>query len=84
MSERTQVETLVPLHHWPTTPREREQVAKAGYDAAMELVRPGRVLGLLSTTRAVHVETNMPALKMRWAVEAPESIQPNRRSHATS
>lgn len=83
MSERTEVETLVPLHHWPTTSNERSQVVKAAFDAATELVKPGRVLGLISMTRSQHIETGAPALEVRFAVEAPESIQPQRTSFAT-
>lgn len=83
MSERTTVETLVPLHHWPRTRKERAEVVKAAFDAASELVKPGRVLGLLSTARAQHALTGAPALKMRFVVEAPESIQPQRTTFAT-
>lgn len=78
MSERTQVETIVPLNHWPTTRQERDQIAKESYDAAVRLVHPGRVLSLLTTIRAVDPITQRPAIKMRWAVEAPESIQHQR------
>lgn len=84
MSERTVVETLVPLHHFPQTREERGQVVKAAYDAAAELVKPGRVLGLLTTARSQHALTGAPAMKFRFAVEAPESIQPQRTSFAAS
>lgn len=83
MSERAVVETLIPLNHWPRTRTERAEVIKAAYDAATELVKPGRVLGLLSTARSQHVETGKPALKLRFAVEAPESIQHERTTFAT-
>lgn len=84
MSERTEVETLVPLHHWPRTPEERSEVVKAAFDAASDLVKPGRVLGLVSMARSEHTLTGGPALKVRFAVDAPESIQPQRTTFATS
>lgn len=82
MSERTEVEVLFPLNRQPDK-LEQRLIIRAAFDKAKELVAPGRVLGLVGVTGAVHTETGSPALKIRFAVEAPEAIQPQRKVHAT-
>lgn len=84
MSERAEVEVLVPLHHYPANPVERRLVSHEAFKAATDLVKPGQVLGLVSITRCEHAVTGNPAMKVRFAVEAPESIQPQRSTYAAS
>lgn len=83
MSERTEVEVLLPLERQPT-PDEMKHLLAIAFGEAKRLVAPGRVLGMTKTLGSVHVETGKPALKVRFAVEAPEVIQPQRRSFPTS
>lgn len=83
MSERTEVEVLMPLNRAPATEIERRQVIRDAFKAAGDLVKPGRVLGLTGVARCEHQMTGGPALKVRFAVEAPESIQPRRRTAVT-
>lgn len=83
MSERTEVEVLMPLHRMPD-PLERRQLIRQAFGEANKLVHPGKVLGLVGITAAVHQQTGAPALKIRFAVHAPEAIQPQRKSHAIS
>jgi hypothetical protein len=83
VSERTEVEVLVPLNRAPADEAERRQIVRDAFKSAGDLVRPGRVLGLVSVARAEHHLTGSPALKIRFAVEAPESIQPQRRTTVT-
>lgn len=83
MSERTEVEVLLPLARAPRNELERKQLIRTAFDSAAELVKPGRVLGLVGMTSAVNVTTGGPALKVRFAVEAPEAIQPQRRLTVT-
>lgn len=83
MSERTEVEVLLPLDRWPDR-GEVVMLRRIAFDEARRLVNPGRVLGLVSVARAVNPETNGLAMKVRFAVEAPESIQPQNTSFSTS
>lgn len=83
MSERTEVEVLLPLDRWPDR-SEIVMLRRIAFDEAKRLVHPGRVLGLISVARAVNPATSDLAMKVRFAVEAPEAIQPHRTSHATS
>lgn len=73
MSERTEVEVLLPVDHVPTR-SEHEGLKRAGFDAAWNLVRQhgGRVLGLASIARARTARGEL-ALRMRFAVDVPES-----------
>ena len=82
MSERTEVEVLFPLNREPD---KLEQVAmvRQAFDHAKRLVGPGRVLGLVKVIGAVHPDTGQPALRIRFAVEAPEPLQYQQRVHAT-
>lgn len=82
MSERTEVEVLLSLARQPSQ-SEMRVLLKTAFREAKQLVKPGRVLGLVSVTGAVHTETGSPALKVRFAVEAPEVIQPQRRTFST-
>lgn len=82
MSERTEVEVLFPLNRTPNK-AERRLIMREAFKQAAELVAPGRVLGFIGIARAVHEDTGAPAVKIRFAVEAPESIQPQRKTHAT-
>jgi hypothetical protein len=83
VSERTEVEVLLPLERQPT-PDELKHLLEIAFGEAKRLVGPGRVLGVTKTLGAVHAETGKPALKVRFAVEAPELLQPHRNTHATS
>lgn len=83
MSERTEVEVLLPLNRPPANELERRQIIKDAFASARDLVKPGRVLGLIGVVRCEHALTGEPALKVRFAVEAPESIQPKRRTVVT-
>lgn len=83
MSERTEVEVLMPLNRPPANEIERRQIIRDAFASARALVKPGRVLGLTSVARCEHQLTGAPALKVRFAVEAPESIQPATRTVVT-
>lgn len=83
MSERTEVEVLLPLARRPENDLERRELIRTAFQSARDLVKPGRVLGLVGMTSAVHADTGAPVLKVRFAVEAPESIQPQRRLTVT-
>lgn len=83
MSERTEVEVLFPLNREPTR-EEGLTLLKAAFEEARNLVKPGRVLGMISVSTANHGLTGEPALKVRFAVEAPESIQHSKATFATS
>lgn len=83
MSERTEVEVLLPLARAPKNDLERRELVRTAFQSAADLVKPGRVLGLVGMTSAVNRETGGPALKVRFAVEAPEAIQPHRRLTVT-
>ena len=78
MSERTEVIVEMPLAHRPTSTEGRTLVKQA-FDEAKKLVGPGRVLGIVSRAIGVHALTSQPILIVKFAVEAPESIQPQRR-----
>lgn len=83
MSERTEVEVLLPLTRQPTD-SEKRLLLRSAFREAAKLVAPGRVLGLVSVIAAVHAETGAPAIKVRFAVEAPEQIQPRRNTFSTN
>ena len=78
MSERTEVVVEQMLDRRPT-PEEGRELVKQAFAQAKQLVGPGRVLGIVSRAVAVHRLTNKPTLIIKFAVEAPESIQPERR-----
>ena len=77
MSERTEVMVEIPVSQIPTGP-ELQTLYKQGFAAAKKLVGPGRVLGVVSQAVGTHKLTGMPSLLLKFAVEAPESIQPKR------
>lgn len=83
MSERTEVEVLLPLARAPKNDLERRELIRTAFQSASDLVKPGRVLGLVGMTSAVNQETGGPVLKVRFAVEAPEAMQPQRRLTVT-
>lgn len=83
MSERTEVEVVLPLARAPRNELERRELIRTAFRSANDLVKPGRVLGLVNVAASVHAGTGGPALKVRFAVEAPESIQPTRRTSVT-
>lgn len=83
MSERTEVEVLFPLNR-PPTRAEGDAILREAFAQARALVTPGRVLGMLSVSRCNHALSGELALKVRFAVEAPEAIQSSRSSFATS
>lgn len=82
MSERAEVEVFFPLTREPDKLEQMVMVRQA-FDHAKKLVAPGRVLGLTKVIGAVHPDTGQPALKIRFAVEAPESLQARQQIHAT-
>lgn len=82
MSERTQVEVFLPIQGSLTDLERRALLSKA-FKMAGEVCAPGRVLGVVSVIGAVEPNSGSRALKFRFAVEAPENIQPQRKSFAT-
>lgn len=78
MSERTEVVVELPLARRPT-PEEGRDLLKQAFGEAKQLVGPGRVLGIVSRGIGVHRLTSQPTLIVKFAVEAPEAIQPERR-----
>lgn len=77
MSERTEVVVEMPLARRPT-PDEGRALIKQAFGEAKKLVGPGRVLGITSRAFGVHRITDQPTLIVKFAVEAPESLQPKR------
>lgn len=76
MSERTEVMVELPLARRPTLAEERE-IYRAGFAAARRLIAPhGRVLGLTSQAVGVNKITAEPTIFLKFAVLAPEAIQP--------
>jgi hypothetical protein len=82
VSERGEVEVLLPLARKPATAQEREGLVRTALDEAQRLVHPvgGRVLGLTKVARAVDPMTMATALRMTFMVEAPENVFPKRSS----
>jgi hypothetical protein len=82
MSERGEVEVLLPLARKPATAQEREQLLTTALEQARSLVHPlgGRVLGVTTVARAVDPMTMATALRVTFMVEAPESAFPKRSS----
>lgn len=78
MSERTEVVVEMPLSRRPS-PEEGRDLLKQAFGEAKKLVGPGRVLGIVSRGIGVHRITGQPNLIVKFAVEAPEAIQPQRR-----
>ncbi len=78
MSERTEVMVELPLARMPS-PEEGRDLLKQAFGEAKKLVGPGRVLGIVSRGFGVHRLTDQPTLLVKFAVEAPEAIQPQRR-----
>ena len=73
MSERGEVEVFMALDRAPNEIESRELIDTA-WQEAKKLVAPtkGRVLGLSKIIRAEEPITGQLALKVRFAVEAPE------------
>lgn len=78
VSERTEVVVELPLARVPNREEARD-LLKQAFAEAKKLVGPGRVLGIVSRGIGVHRLTDQPTLLVRFAVEAPESLQPQRR-----
>jgi len=76
MSERTEVVVELPLARVPSRDEIRG-LLKQAFGEAKNLVGPGRVLGIVSRGVGVHRLTDQPTLIVKFAVEAPESIQPH-------
>lgn len=72
MSERGEVEVLVPVTR-PASPQEQKELVRVAFSEAHKLVAPqgGRILGLVSVARGESV-LGEQALKVRFAAEAPE------------
>lgn len=79
MSERTQVVVEMPLVRRPTR-EEGNALLREAFGEAKKLVGPGRVLGIVNRAVGTHRLTSQPTLIVTFAVEAPESIQPQRRT----
>lgn len=79
MSERTEVVVEMPLARRPTQDEGRELMRQA-FGEAKKLVGPGRVLGIISRAFGTHRLSSQPTLIVTFAVEAPESLQPQRRT----
>lgn len=77
MSERTEVVVEMPLAREPS-PDEARDLIKQAFGEAKRLIGPGRVLGVTHYAIGVHRITDEPNLLVRFAVEAPESLQPKR------
>lgn len=74
MSERAEVMVELPLERMPSA-EEGRQLIKQAFGEAKKLVGPGRVLGIVSRGFGVHRLTDQPTLLVKFAVEAPESLQ---------
>lgn len=74
MSERTEVVVEMPLERMPT-PNEGRALIHQAFGEAKKLIGPGRVLGIVSRGFGVHRLTDQPTLLVKFAVEAPESLQ---------
>ncbi len=83
MSERTEVVVELPLARMPNA-EEGRALFKQAFGEAKKLVGPGRVLGITNRAFGVHRLTDQPTLIVTFAVEAPESIQPQRRIHVAT
>lgn len=77
MSERTQVVVEFPLARVPNRD-ELRSLCKQGFGEAKKIVGPGRVLGIVSTAVATDRNAGGPVLLVKYAVDAPEAIQPQR------
>lgn len=77
MSERTEVVVEMPLARRPSPEEGHDLIAQA-FGEAKKLVGPGRVLGIVKRGFGVHKITSQPTLIVTFAVEAPESLQPQR------
>jgi hypothetical protein len=81
VSERTQIIVEMPLSRTPTNEEGRE-LLKQAFGEAKKLVSPGRVLGIVNRAFGVHRLTDQPTLLVTFAVDAPESVQRQRRAAA--
>lgn len=72
-AERGEVGVLMPLNRRPSK-AEQALLRSAAFASARKLVAPtgGRVLGLTKVALAINPETGQEALRMTFAVEAPE------------
>lgn len=74
VSERTEVEVLIPVDRVPTR-EEQKDLMRIALDTAKNLVgqHGGRVVGLRSVARAQSLTSEL-ALKCRYVVEVPEHV----------
>jgi hypothetical protein len=74
MSERGEIEVLLPVDHTPNR-QEQATLRKMGFAEANRLAASvgGRVVGLSKVARAVEPTTGQQALRLTFAVDAPES-----------
>lgn len=74
MSERGEIGVLMPLNRRPSK-REQAQLRRAAFIEARRLAGSvgGRVLGLVKVALAINPETGQEALRLTFAVDAPES-----------
>lgn len=72
-TERGEIGVLLPLERRPSK-REQAQLRQMAFVQARRLASSvgGRVLGLVKVALAVNPETGQEALRMTFAVEAPE------------
>jgi hypothetical protein len=82
MSERGEIEVLMPLN-WTPSARERVQLAKRAFVEARRLLAPtgGRVLGI-SKMAFAQTPAGERALRYTFACLAPEGAWHQRQSHA--
>lgn len=73
MSERGEIGVLLPLERRPSK-REQSQLRAMAFVQARRLAASvgGRVLGLTKVALAINPETGQEALRMTFAVDAPE------------
>lgn len=83
MSERGEVEVLLPLVRIPTR-EENSALLHQAFKEARRLIAPtgGRILGVSKTARAKSAQGEL-ALRVTFAAVAPEGTWHQRKSHAT-
>lgn len=74
MSERGEVEVLLPVSRPLETRAEKADLLHAAFEEAFNLVKPtgGRVLGMVKIARARDPLTDELAYRVTFAVQAPE------------
>ena len=71
MSERGFIEVVVPVFSWPSDRREMQEVLRAGFQSARQLLASaggGHIEGVDKITRGVTADGSQEAVKLRIAV----------------